>query len=66
MLNSALKINLPKKPVKEKSTMSHPLDSHPNENEYAPYYGRYISLVPDGDFFLLLNKQFDEGAFSQF
>ncbi len=40
--------------------MSHPLNSHPNENEYAPYYGRYISLVPDGDFFLLLNKQFDE------
>jgi hypothetical protein len=40
--------------------MSHPLNSHPNENEYAPYYGRYISLLPEGDFFLLLNKQFDE------
>ncbi|MGH7599533.1 MAG: DinB family protein [bacterium] len=39
--------------------MSHYLNSHPNENEYAPYYGRYISLVPEGDFFLLLNKQFD-------
>lgn len=40
--------------------MSHPLNSHPNENEYAPYYGRYISLIPEGDFFLLLNKQFAE------
>jgi hypothetical protein len=40
--------------------MSHLLNSHPNENEYAPYYGRYISLIPEGDFFLLLNKQFDE------
>ncbi len=40
--------------------MSHPLNSHPHENEYAPYYGRYISLVPDGDFFLLLNEQFNE------
>ena len=40
--------------------MPHPLDSHPHENEYAPYYGRYISLVPEGNFFLLLDKQFDE------
>lgn len=40
--------------------MPHPLNSHPHENEYAPYYGRYISLMPDGDFFLLLNKHFDE------
>lgn len=40
--------------------MSHPLNSRPHENEHAPYYGRYISLVPEGDFFLLLNKHFDE------
>jgi hypothetical protein len=45
---------------KEKSAMSHPLNSHPKENEYAPYYGRYISLVPAGDFFLHMNKHFDE------
>lgn len=40
--------------------MPHPLNSHPHENEYAPYYGRYISLISEGDFFLLLNKHFDE------
>ncbi len=40
--------------------MSHSLNSRPNENEFAPYYGRYISLIPEGDFFPLLNKHFDE------
>jgi uncharacterized damage-inducible protein DinB len=40
--------------------MPHYLNSRPDENEYAPYYGRYISLIPEGDFFLLLDKQFAE------
>ena len=29
----------------------------PAENEYDPYYGRYISLVPDGMFLDLLGIQ---------
>jgi hypothetical protein len=40
--------------------MAYALNSRPHENEHAPYYGRYISLIPEGDFFLLLNKHFDE------
>jgi hypothetical protein len=40
--------------------MLHHLNSRPHESEYAPYYGKYISLIPEGDFFLLLNKQLDE------
>lgn len=29
----------------------------PDETEYLSYYGRYISLVPDGDILTLLSKQ---------
>ncbi len=29
----------------------------PAEDEYAPYYGRYISLVPDGDLCVMLASQ---------
>lgn len=32
----------------------------PEETEYLPYYGRYISLVQDGDILELLSKQLDE------
>jgi hypothetical protein len=31
--------------------------SKPAETEYLPYYGRYISLVPDGDILSVLDKQ---------
>lgn len=31
----------------------------PDETEYLPYYGRYISLVPDGDILALLSKQLE-------
>jgi hypothetical protein len=29
----------------------------PKENEYAPYYGRYVATVPDGDFLGALERQ---------
>ena len=32
----------------------------PEETEYLPYYGRYISLVPEGDILEALDKQLDE------
>ena len=35
----------------------------PGDDEYAPYYGRYISVVPDGaDLMALLAHQRDENA----
>lgn len=34
----------------------------PDETEYLPYYGRYISLVPDGDILALLSKQLEATA----
>lgn len=33
--------------------------TRPVEGEYAPYYGRYISLVPDGDIVGTLEQQFE-------
>ncbi|MGA9814974.1 MAG: DinB family protein, partial [Terriglobales bacterium] len=32
----------------------------PESNEYAPYYGKYISLVPDGDILLTLEQQMSD------
>ncbi len=32
----------------------------PEETEYLPYYGRYISLVPDGDMLSVLSNQLDD------
>ena len=34
--------------------------SRPADNEYAPYYGKYISQVPDGDLLNFLELQPDE------
>ena len=34
--------------------------SRPDETEYLSYYGRYISLVPDGDILSMLSRQLDE------
>jgi hypothetical protein len=34
--------------------------TRPESNEYAPYYGKYISLVPDGDVLVTLEKQLPE------
>lgn len=42
--------------------MAHPLDLAPAADEYAEYYGRYVSRVPRGDFFALLRSQADEVA----
>jgi len=28
----------------------------PDQNEYAPYYGKYVGLVPDGDIIITLSK----------
>lgn len=32
----------------------------PDETEYLPYYGKYISLVPDRNLFAILAEQLDE------
>jgi uncharacterized damage-inducible protein DinB len=34
--------------------------TRPDANEYAPYYGKYISLVPEGDVVVTLSRQLDE------
>ncbi len=34
--------------------------TRPDETEYAPYYGKYISLVPDGDILNTLREQLEE------
>lgn len=31
--------------------------TRPESNEHAPYYGKYVSLVPDGDILVTLEKQ---------
>lgn len=31
--------------------------NRPDETEYAPYYGTYVSLVPDGDIIAVLSNQ---------
>jgi len=31
----------------------------PESSEHAPYYGKYIALVPDGDLAVTLNRQID-------
>jgi hypothetical protein len=33
--------------------------SRPDADDYAPYYGRYIDLVPDGDLIKSLREQFN-------
>ena len=33
------------------------MTTRPEATEYAPYYGKYISLVPDGDILALLEEQ---------
>jgi len=32
----------------------------PQSNDYAPYYGKYVMLVPDGDFLEILETQLRE------
>ena len=34
--------------------------SKPDGTEYLPYYGKYISLVPDGDILPVLSQQLDK------
>jgi hypothetical protein len=34
--------------------------THPPSSEYAPYYERYTSLVPQGDIVTILTKQLEE------
>ena len=33
------------------------ITSRPESSEYAPYYGKYISLVPEGDILVTLERQ---------
>jgi len=40
--------------------MSSVAATQPDANEYAPYYGKYISLVPAGDVVATLGRQLDE------
>jgi uncharacterized damage-inducible protein DinB len=37
--------------------MSHSSFAKPAENEYAPYYGKYVSLVAEGDIVEILKQQ---------
>jgi len=39
--------------------MPHAILSRPDATEYAPYYGKYISLIPEGDLIKIMNEQFD-------
>jgi hypothetical protein len=34
--------------------------AHPTENEYAPYYGKYVSLITESDLLPVLHAQVDE------
>ena len=34
-----------------------PATARPDASEYAPYYQRYVSLVPDGDVLEMLERQ---------
>ena len=34
-----------------------PTTTRPDQSEYAPYYARYVSLVPDGDVLDVLERQ---------
>ena len=36
--------------------------ARPHESEYAPYYGKYIALVPDGDLIDVLVRQIEDTA----
>ena len=40
--------------------MSNSLTARPSATEYAPYYERYISLVPEGDIIQILGQQLEE------
>ncbi len=39
--------------------MTETLNNYPDANEYASYYGRYVSLVPEGDIIATLSGQLD-------
>jgi hypothetical protein len=38
------------------------MTKRPEPSEYAPYYGKYIALVPDGDLAGILSRQIDATA----
>jgi hypothetical protein len=39
--------------------MAETTNNYPEATEYAPYYGRYVSLVPEGDILAILSEQMD-------
>ena len=43
-------------------TSASPLHVPPDPTEYAPYYGRYVSLVPAGDVLAQLQEQLNEAT----
>lgn len=40
--------------------MSNTITARPDVNEYAPYYGKYINLVAEGDIVNTLGRQLDD------
>lgn len=40
--------------------MSQSAIARPEANEYAPYYGKYVSLVPDGNIVEILEQQLEK------
>ena len=40
--------------------MTNETTGKPDTTEYLPYYGKYVSLVPDGDILTVLGKQIEE------
>ena len=40
--------------------MSTSATARPEENEYAPYYGKYVSLVPEGEIIETLEQQLEK------
>jgi uncharacterized damage-inducible protein DinB len=40
--------------------MSAPVVARPDTSEYLAYYGKYVSLVPEGDIIDLLSRQLDD------
>lgn len=44
------------------STQASPRETRPAGSEYAPYYGKYISKVSDGDIIAALERQFADSS----
>src|SRR5678815_5314592 len=52
-------ISKPEEPRVMSTMLREVRKSHPDPTEYAPYYGKYITRVPDGDIVDMLRSQID-------